>query len=92
MTIAEAQRFVARWRKILMPVACRTEAEALNAMERSCVGMCMGMALIVFVSLISHLSRSVAAFACMVGLFSFWLVLQFRAVRRLLASHEDLSK
>ena len=62
-------------------------------MERSCVGICIGMSLLVILSLISnHISRSVGAVAFMFGVFSFWLVLQFRAIRRLLASHSDVSK
>ena len=93
MTIPDAQKFIARWRKILIPRASRTEAEALNAMERSCVGICGGMMLFVLLSVVSSkVPRPVGAVAFIVGLLSLWLVLRFRSIRRLFATDSELSK
>lgn len=85
MTITQAQEFVARWRRILIPWRAHTDAKAVRDMERSCIGVIGGMALIVgcATTLPSAWKIGVEAFAFVVGMVAFWLSLRLRAVARL---------
>ena len=84
MTISEAQQFVGRWRRILIPWRAHTDAEAVRDMERSCIGMTGGMALVIICafSLPSDL-EGLAALAVVVMGFAFWLSRRLRQIRRL---------
>lgn len=86
MTKAEAHKFVARWKRILIPWFARTESEALRDMERSCIGM-MGGGLLIFTFTSTHILDStfaevIVVFSVFQWGFSLWLVLKFRAARR----------
>ena len=89
MTIAQAQKFVARWRRILVPWRAHTDAEAVRDMERSCIGVIGGMALVIGCA--ATLSSpwwklGVAVLAFVVAAIAFWLSVRLRAVRRLFDS------
>ena len=89
MTIPEAQVFVRRWRRVLLPWLDLPDAVAARAMERSFLGIAVGPLLPMFVVTVSGssplsrwpLSVTIPAFTIM--LLSSWLSLRFRAARRL---------
>ncbi len=84
MTILEAERFTARWRRILIPWQARTDAEAVRDMEKSCFGVVLGMGLVALMAVYSDkLPDSIGALALIVSLFAAWLNYQLRAIRRL---------
>jgi hypothetical protein len=88
MTIPEAQNFVARWRRILISWHACTDAKWVRDMERSCMGVMGGMALVIGCSP-SHPSSwtlGVALVAFVILVIAFWLSLRLRAVRRLFDS------
>ena len=91
--LPEAQEFVARWRRILIPWRAHTDAEAVRDMERSCIGVIGGMALVIgcATTLPSSWKIGVAAFAFIIAAIAFWLSLRLRAVAgcsiRLARSH-----
>jgi hypothetical protein len=88
MTTKEAQQFVTRWRRILMPWCARTDAEAVRDMERSCLGVFAGMALVVGCNktFSSSWEIVVAVSAFVVAMIAFWLSLRLRTIRRLFDS------
>jgi hypothetical protein len=94
MTIPEAQLFVRRWGRILLPWFHLPEAFAARAMERSFLGICLCIlvsplpAILTFgASGLFHLSRwplSIIIPASVIMVVSYWLSLRFRAARRLI--------
>jgi hypothetical protein len=88
MTIPEAQQFVARWRRILIPRHACTDAKRARDAERSCIGVIGGMALVIGCSttLSSSWKIGVAVFAFIIAAIAFWLSLRLRAVCRLFDS------
>ncbi|MEI6784486.1 MAG: hypothetical protein WCQ21_26630 [Verrucomicrobiota bacterium] len=88
MTIAQAQEFVARWRRILIPWRAHTDAEAVRDMERSCIGVMGGMTLVIggATTLSSPWKLGVAVLAFAVAAIAVWLSVRLRAVRRLFDS------
>jgi hypothetical protein len=88
MTITQAEEFVTRWRRILIPWRAHTDAEAVRDMERSCIGVIGGMALVIgcATTLSSPWKLGVAALALAVAVVATWLSLRLRAVRRLFDS------
>lgn len=85
MTTTQAQEFVARWRRILIPWRAVTDAQAVRDMERSCVGIIGGMVLVVACSTTLPVTWKlpVAVTAFVIAALAFWLSLRLRAVRRL---------
>ena len=88
MTIPQAQEFVARWRRILIPWRAHTDAEAVRDMEHSCIGVIGGMALVIggATTLSSPWKLGVAVLAFVVAAIAAWLSVRLRAVRRLFDS------
>ncbi|MBP9902833.1 MAG: hypothetical protein V9H26_21615 [Verrucomicrobiota bacterium] len=88
MTTTQAQEFVARWRRILIPCRGHTDAQAVRDMERSCLGVIGGMTLTVAcaTTIPSAWKVCVAGFALIVMAIAFWLSLRLRAVARLFDS------
>ena len=88
MTIAQAQEFVARWRRILIPWRAHTDAEAVRDMEHSCIGVIGGMVLVIggVTTLSFPWKLGVAVLACVVAAIAAWLSLRLRVVRRLFDS------
>ena len=88
MTKPEAHKFIARWRRILLPWFARTEREALRDMERSCVGMTGGGVLIFTIAATRMHDSSYWQAMALLGVFQFGvslsLVLRFRQARRAL--------
>jgi hypothetical protein len=85
MTTREAQQFVLRWRRILIPWQATTDAEAVRDMERSCLGIMGGMVLIFSCSATvpSSWKAAVMSVAFAIAALAFWLSLRLRVVRRL---------
>ncbi len=92
MTKAEAHQFITRWKRILISWGPRTEAEALQNMKRSCIGMVGGGLLIIFCVTAnnpsSHLWRGYALFGLFLSTFSFYLVSRFQEAGRVLAQSQ----
>jgi hypothetical protein len=88
MSEAEAHKFVAQWKRILLPWLARTEVEALRDMERSCIGMTGGGVLMCIMASTRMAGSSFWQAAALLGLCQFGvsllLVLRFRAARRVL--------
>ena len=88
LTTTQAQEFVTRWRRILIPWRAHTDAQAVRDMERSCIGVIGGMALVIgcAATLPSAWKVCVSVFALIVMSVAFWLTLRLRAVARLFDS------
>lgn len=90
MTILEAQIFVRRWRRVLIPWPTpHNDTDSARAMERSFFGIAIGPLPPILIPAVSGslplshwpLSVIIPVFAIM--LFSYFLSLRFRAARRL---------
>jgi hypothetical protein len=89
MTLPQAQVFVRRWRRVLLPWLHLPDAVAARAMERSFLGIAVAPLPAIFIVTVSGslplsrwpLSVTIPAFTIM--LLSYWLSLRFRAARRL---------
>ena len=99
MTTTQAQEFVARWRRILIPWRAHTDAEAVRDMERSCAGIAGGLLLtLCMASTSSWAARNyIVWFSAVVAVFSLFLSFRLRAIRRLfdeagVQSFEELRK
>jgi hypothetical protein len=88
MKIAQAQEFVARWRRILIPWRAHTDAEAVRDRGRSCIGVIGGMALVIggAKTLSFPWKLGVVVLAFVVAAIAACLSLRLRAVRRLFDS------
>jgi hypothetical protein len=99
MTTTQAQEFVARWRRILIPWRAHTDAEAVRDMERSCTGIAAGLLLtLCMASTSSWAARNYIVWSsAVVAVFSLFLAFRLRAIRRLVdaagvQSFEELRK
>ena len=72
----------------MIPWRAHTDAEAVRDMERSCIGVIGGMALVIggAMTLSIPWKLGVAVLAFVVAAFAAWLSLRLRAVRRLFDS------
>ena len=84
MSIAEAQKFVARWRRILIPWPAYTDLEAVRHMERSCLGISVGLLVCSITLPIWSWPWAVIVPILVISASAWWLGLRFRAARRLL--------
>ncbi len=80
MTKIEAHKFIAHWRRILIPWTARTEAQALKNMKLSCAGMLVGGLPLLLCN--SHL---LVLIGLIQSIFSAYLVLRFQEVERALS-------
>ena len=72
----------------MIPWRAHTDAQAVRDMERSCIGVISGMALVIgcATTLPSAWKVGVAVFAFIIMSVAFWLSLRLRAVARLFDS------
>ena len=85
MTITQAQKFVDQWKRILMPWHAHTEAEAVRDMERSCLGIVLGILVVVTCvpTLPPLLKGPATILALLVGCMALWLSIRLRRICRL---------
>ena len=84
MDFSQEQKFVARWRPILIPWWAKTEAEAVRGMHASCIGVLI--AVVVFVAsneFDSAWKVGAAVFAVIIGVIAAWLALRLRVIARI---------
>ena len=84
MTIVETAKFVARWRRILIPWPAHTDLEAARQMERSCLGISVGLLVCGVTVPIWSWPWVVVGPLFVIGLSTGWLGMRFRAARRVL--------